>query len=136
MSLKFDAKCLEEHQLFIKEHSVRNQEPKYPRGKTLFVLNIPPYATRVSLKNVFTKKCGNVKEVTLVPSPGGSKLSFKVGYIVFAKESGLDKALSLPKDFTLVLHDDENKKVKIGMTSKNEKKIKLLSSFIIIQSML
>ncbi|CAL1681993.1 unnamed protein product [Lasius platythorax] len=42
--IRFDADSSDKHQLFFKEHSVRNQEPEYPRNKTLFVLNVPPYA--------------------------------------------------------------------------------------------
>jgi hypothetical protein len=82
---------------------VKKQEPEYPRGKTLFVLNIPPYADVESIKNVFTQSCGPVKTVTFINSANNVDLRFKNGYVVFARESGLTKALSLTQEHTLTL---------------------------------
>ncbi|OXU16974.1 hypothetical protein TSAR_008706 [Trichomalopsis sarcophagae] len=100
--IRYDVNSSDRHQLFIKAHSIRNQEPEYPRGKTLFVLNIPPYATVESVQNAFSV-CGQVKSVSFAKSSSGSDSGFKTGYIVFAKDAGLDKALSLQSEHTLVL---------------------------------
>lgn len=91
------------HQLFFKEHSVRNQEPEYPRNQTLFVLNVPPYATTDCLKHAFANLCGNVQSVTFSSAKG-----FKTAYIVFKKESSLDKAMELLKDCVITLNSNKN----------------------------
>lgn len=92
--VQFLKDCTSCHELFIKEHSLRHQEESKPAGRTLFVLNIPPYATEDSLKNLFSSS-GKVTTVLLQHSINeldeGS--GFKVGYIVFAKREGLLKAL-------------------------------------------
>ncbi|XP_011265127.1 ribosomal RNA-processing protein 7 homolog A [Camponotus floridanus] len=99
----FDANDSDKHQLFLKEHSVRNQEPEYPRNHTLFVLNIPPYATTDCLKHAFIKLCGDIHLITFSKAKG-----FKTAYIVFKKESSLDKALELSDDYVITLSSDEN----------------------------
>ncbi|EFN76892.1 Gastric cancer antigen Zg14-like protein [Harpegnathos saltator] len=91
------------HELFIKEHSVRNQELKYPKNQTLFVFNVPPYATTDSLKYAFAEYCGNVRSVTFTNAKG-----FKTAYIVFETESSLDKAMELSKDCVITLNNDRN----------------------------
>ncbi|KYN08485.1 PREDICTED: ribosomal RNA-processing protein 7 homolog A [Cyphomyrmex costatus] len=101
--IRFDTDSSDKHQLFFKEHSVRNQEPEYPRNRTLFVLNIPPYVTVDCLNNAFTNLCGNVQSVTLSNTKG-----FKTAYIVFKKESSLDKAMELSKDFVITLKNEKN----------------------------
>lgn len=101
--VRFDADSSDKHQLFFKEHSVRNQEPEYPRNQTLFVLNVPPYATTDCLKHAFADLCGNVQSVTFSNAKG-----FKTAYIVFKKESSLDKAMELSKDCVITLNSDKN----------------------------
>ncbi|XP_072764535.1 ribosomal RNA-processing protein 7 homolog A [Anoplolepis gracilipes] len=101
--IRFDADSSEKHQLFFKEHSVRNQEPEYPRNQTLFVLNVPPYATIDCLKHSFAKLCGDVNFITFSKTKG-----FKTAYIVFKKESSLDKAMELSEDCVITLNGDEN----------------------------
>ncbi|KAL6428527.1 hypothetical protein ACFW04_007872 [Cataglyphis niger] len=101
--IRFDADSSDMHQLFFKEHSVRNQEPEYPRNQTLFVLNIPPYATIDCLKHAFTKLCGDVNLITFSKAKG-----FKTAYIVFKNESSLDKAMKLSEDCIITLNNDEN----------------------------
>ncbi|XP_029167970.1 ribosomal RNA-processing protein 7 homolog A [Nylanderia fulva] len=102
--MRFNADSSDKHQLFFKEHSVRNQEPEYPRNKTLFVLNIPPYATTDCLKHAFIKLCGDVHFIKFTKAKG-----FKTAYIVFQKESSLDKALELSEDCVITLNSNENK---------------------------
>lgn len=99
----FDTNDSDKHQLFFKEHSIRNQEPEYPRNRTLFVLNIPPYATTDCLKHAFIKLCGDIHLITFSKAKG-----FKTAYIVFKKESSLDKALELSDDYVITLSSDEN----------------------------
>lgn len=101
--VRFDADSSDKHQLFFKEHSVRNQEPEYPRNRTLFVLNVPPYATTDCLKHAFADLCGDVRSVTLSSAKG-----FKTAYIVFKKESSLDRAMELPKDCVATLNSDKS----------------------------
>lgn len=101
--IRFDADSSDRHQLFLKEHSVRNQEPEYPRNKTLFVLNVPPYATTDCLKHAFIKLCGDVHSITFTKTKG-----FKTAYIVFKNESSLDKALELSEDCVITLNSDTN----------------------------
>ena len=116
--LRFDTTCSTKHQLFYKEHSVRNQAPQYPKGQTLFVLNVPPWASSDSLKEAFDNICGPVNLITLTSAAGDtSKSGFGTAYIVFERESGLDKALELPLNVTLTLHTEENKSI-VGVKSK------------------
>lgn len=88
--------------MFFKKHWVKKQEPEYPRGKTLFVLNVPPYATTDSLKNAFTRICGKVTSVVFTTPVG-----FKTAYIVFDNESSLEKALKLSHDYVICLSTEQ-----------------------------
>lgn len=101
--IRFNAESSDKHQLFFKEHSIRNQEPEYPKNHTLFLLNVPPYATVDCLKYAFAKLCGDVRSITFANAKG-----FKTTYIVFEEESSLDKAMELSKDCTITLNNDEN----------------------------
>ena len=37
--------------LYVKQHDVRNPHTSLPRGRTLFVLNVPSYVNKVSAKS-------------------------------------------------------------------------------------
>lgn len=91
LALKFDASSKSCHHIFFKEHTVHKKDDSKPLGRTLFVLNIPPYATKDSLKHVFSV-AGVVESVALSE---GDDHGFKTGYIVFTKTSSLSKALRL-----------------------------------------
>lgn len=108
----------EKHQIFFKEHSVRKQETAYPRGRTLFVLNVPPYATSKSLKAAFARSCGNVAIINVMPATGVNKTGFQTAYVVFTKDIALDKALALPRDYTMVLNSEDSTIV-LGLKSKD-----------------
>lgn len=97
--IQFDEENTDKHRLFFKEHIIRKQEPEHPKGKTLFVLNVPPYAVARALKKAFSKICGNVRNVSFTTSKG-----FKTAYIVFQKESSVEKALELSEDCVLILN--------------------------------
>ncbi|KAG7197389.1 hypothetical protein KM043_018494 [Ampulex compressa] len=100
--VQFNSHYTDKHQLFFKEHSVRNQELEYPKGKTLFVLNVPPYATEKAIKHGFTTLCGEVSSVVYANSKG-----FRTAYVIFTKESSLDKALDLSNDSIIILSTKE-----------------------------
>ncbi|KZC11669.1 Ribosomal RNA-processing protein 7 like protein A, partial [Dufourea novaeangliae] len=97
--IRFDKENTDKHQLFFKEHSIRNQEPQHPRGRTLFVLNVPPYVTTEVLQTGFSKLCGNITNVFFVTPKG-----FKTAYLVFEKESALERALELPENSIITLN--------------------------------
>lgn len=82
---------------------MRRQEPQYPKGKTLFALNVPPYVVEESLKVALAKMCGPVRSVTFAPKSEEFENGFKSCYIVFNEESGLDKALLLREHYILLL---------------------------------
>lgn len=89
--LKFQANSKFCHEIYVKEHAVHKKEDSKPVGRTLFVLNIPPYATQDALKRIFSV-AGAVESVTLCESEGHG---FKSGYVVFTKTSSVTKALKL-----------------------------------------
>lgn len=64
---------------------------------------MPPYATTDSLKYAFAKLCGQVHSVTFANTKG-----FKTTYIVFEKESSLNKALELSNTIIITLNNDKN----------------------------
>ncbi|KAF5275842.1 hypothetical protein FQR65_LT04080, partial [Abscondita terminalis] len=86
------------HELFAKEHVVRNHTPDKPPERTLFVLNVPPYLTEKSLKQAFSS-AGAVENVVFQtkPSPKDCKDvgGFKVAYVVFEQLGSLSKSLKL-----------------------------------------
>lgn len=111
--LRYEDGSSDRNQLFIKEHTDKKYS-KFPKGKTLFVINIPPYATEDSVNYAFSKKCGPVQSVKFVKNSGKSE---KCTYIIFENESGLDKALSLSSDTVLTLSSKE-KPLITGLKSK------------------
>lgn len=69
-----------------------------PADRTLFVLNIPPYATKDSIKNIFSK-AGNVENV-IFSEPNlllnnNIQAGFTNGYVVFEKPIHLVQAMKL-----------------------------------------
>ncbi|XP_076173292.1 ribosomal RNA-processing protein 7 homolog A [Ptiloglossa arizonensis] len=101
--IRFDKESTDKHQLFFKEHCIRKQESEHPKGRTLFVLNVPPYVTTEVLKNVFIQLCGIVSNVLFINVKG-----FKVVYVVFEKESALEKALKLSANTVITLNNKDN----------------------------
>lgn len=105
---RFNEKCKAGHMLFYKEHAVRNSHPSKPVGKTLFILNVPPYYTEESVKQLFSK-AGFVSSVSFEEKPSGTKemtnitsfffqnhvKGFKVGYVVYKETSSLKKAMKM-----------------------------------------
>lgn len=85
---------------------MRDHAKDKPSGRTLFVVNIPPYVDEKGVANAF-HEAGKVQSVQLSLKPNTTestterftpeiqKPSFRVGYIVFTKVAELDKALKL-----------------------------------------
>eukprot|EP00099_Drosophila_melanogaster_P017997 NP_608981.1 uncharacterized protein Dmel_CG9107, isoform B [Drosophila melanogaster] len=100
------------HSIYMREHFIRLMDPNKPKGRTLFLLNVPPYVTEDSLRTVFGR-AGSIEAVEFAAKPGkeetikwyegtGEPFSntrppfvFKVAYIVFEKNSSIGKALAL-----------------------------------------
>lgn len=99
--LRYEENSSDRNQLFIKAHTDKKYS-KYPKDRTLFVINIPPYATEESVKFAFGKKCGPVESVQFVKNK-----SEKCTYVIFEKDSSLDKALSLTSNVILTLSSKE-----------------------------
>lgn len=115
--LKFkDSDSLEDcHKVFIKRYRSEKKTPDKPLGRTVTVLNIPPYATSDSVKRVFTS-FGQVENVTLTDSfknehqakyqiktdffnDDSYGFKFQIAFIVFRKSESVDMVLrtdSLP----------------------------------------
>lgn len=96
LPLRFSSSSTSCHNLFIKEHSIKNVEDNKPAGKTLFVLNVPPYATENSLKISFSK-AGRVKSIIFQNDNNEKEINdgFKRAYIVFEKRESLLKVMKL-----------------------------------------
>lgn len=85
---------------------MRDYTKDKPSGRTLFIVNVPPYADEMGIKNAF-KEAGKVQSVQFYSKPGANdkntnkfiqdtcKPIFRVCYLVFEKVSQLDKALNL-----------------------------------------
>lgn len=85
---------------------MRDHTHDKPSGRTLFVVNIPPYADEKGLENAF-QEAGSVQSVQLCLKPNMAELSteqftsviekpsFRVAYIVFSKVIELDRAIKL-----------------------------------------
>ncbi|KAJ1523025.1 hypothetical protein ONE63_002156 [Megalurothrips usitatus] len=107
IELKFRPESVVCHTIFVKQHLVRERHPEKPCDRTLFIFNIPPYCTEESLKHAW-RDCGPVASVFFhsTPNAGIPKVNesqffpihaevkgFKVAYVVFETEEGLEKAL-------------------------------------------
>lgn len=112
------------HTIYFKEHSVRDHTKDKPSGRTLFVVNIPPYADEQGIINAFSE-AGKVLSVQISLKPNAtdtkietfpskkSQSAFRVGYVVFSKVIELDKALKLTE---LRPMNSEGYEIKLGMT--------------------
>ncbi|XP_055587001.1 ribosomal RNA-processing protein 7 homolog A [Uranotaenia lowii] len=104
VSLQYDAQDTACHRLLVKENVCRKVNKLKPAGRTLFVLNVPPYASEESLKLAFAL-AGPVSSILLQekPSEEYDKISeagtnrFKVAYVVYEHPAGLRKLLKSRK---------------------------------------
>ena len=93
------------HYIYIRKYRSEKKSADKPFGKTLTVLNIPPYANEKSIARVFTV-AGLVQKVTLIDSYKNEHqtkyeikseyfkephpFKFQIGFIVFNKSESLD----------------------------------------------
>lgn len=109
MPVKFSAESKSVHFMFLKEHSIRERDEEKPRGRTLFVVSVPPYCNEASLKRLFSE-FGTIADFWLQKTPSAGKPDaqksklfatedsaggFKVSYVVFEEEEAVQKALSM-----------------------------------------
>ncbi|XP_067629696.1 ribosomal RNA-processing protein 7 homolog A [Eurosta solidaginis] len=100
------------HQIYMREHFIRLEDANKPKGRTLFLLNVPPYVTEESLKTFFRKSVDVENTVNFAERPGRNEsekwqqynipfstptvpFKFKVAYVVFKKSIGVQRALAL-----------------------------------------
>ncbi|XP_055903485.1 ribosomal RNA-processing protein 7 homolog A [Eupeodes corollae] len=95
---------------YVREHFIRQVDPNKPKGRTLFLLNIPPYVSENDLE-IFFSKIGAVNSVRFSDHPGrdeNNKLEhtcpfsvtsipsvYKVAFVVFKNTESVSKALKL-----------------------------------------
>ncbi|KAF0032402.1 hypothetical protein F2P81_014692 [Scophthalmus maximus] len=128
----FSADSAAQHDLYVKEHKVRAATGSHrPLDRTLFVLNVPPYCSQATVRELFSR-FGGVQSVELRDHPGSfqesgpelteffkpaEKKGFKVGYVVFQSASSLAAAKSHPHDVPLVVCT-EGRPVRTGVQSE------------------
>lgn len=96
-----DSAC---HQVLVKENISKVIHKSKPAGRTLYVLNVPPYATSESMKTAFAIT-GPVVNVILQGKPAEehearneqSENRFKVAYVVYENPSSMKKLLRMRK---------------------------------------
>ncbi|CAH0730088.1 unnamed protein product, partial [Brenthis ino] len=122
LELKVNENSVSPHTIYFKEHSVREHTDEKPSGRTLFIVNIPPYADEKGLRNAFSK-AGTIISVIFSEKPSSEvyedkfikelkKITFQVCYLVFSKVSELDKALKLTQ---LCPMNSNGHEIKVGM---------------------
>jgi ribosomal RNA-processing protein 7 len=136
LTLQYTATSEAAHQIFFQPHRVKKEnyaEETKPAGRTLFLSNLPTWASRAAVKKLF--QCnGPVEEVYLQKTPSAGKpprqnkdlidpndgdaaigRGFRYGYVVYERPSSMHNAmqkmdLKTPK----ALYDDE-KKPEVGV---------------------
>ncbi|KAM9389661.1 ribosomal RNA-processing protein 7 homolog A [Phaethornis superciliosus] len=130
LAVKFGERQRSSHCLLVKEHQVRDgADTAHPPGRTLFVLNVPPYCSPDSLSRLFSP-CGRVQSVDVCekPVPGEKKeklaskffnckpvTGFQVAYVVFRKPAGVQAAKALSRQGPLLI-STESHPVKTGIS--------------------
>lgn len=120
-------------QLFIQKHNVKRETDNKPVGKTLFLINIPPYINESELRSAF-RGVGSIDAVHILENsidhshdnnttltlattdPRSSQyfgqtkqmFGFKMAYIVFKLTKSLERALKLVKVVIQDKSNDEN----------------------------
>lgn len=52
INVKLNEKYRSSHVLYFKKHSIRDEDSNRPPNKTIFIVNVPPYATKVGAQPV------------------------------------------------------------------------------------
>lgn len=122
MRLKFKEEIKSFHHILWKRHNVRTYDELKPPGRTLFVVNVPPYCTESNFKHIFMKY-GKVENIYFQKKPSLATTAppkhphfslvkpvegFKVAYIVFANEGGLRQAMASSPSKDLILSTPDN----------------------------
>ncbi|KDR09508.1 ribosomal RNA-processing protein 7 homolog A isoform X1 [Zootermopsis nevadensis] len=115
--VKFSAESTTQHWLYYKEHSVREKNSSKPTNRTLFIINVPPYCNKDCFKRIFSV-CGSVTSVFFHQKPSAGTTppeesqfftkcprikGFKVAYVVFEDNRGLQRALKLGENMKPVI---------------------------------
>ncbi|CAH0693903.1 unnamed protein product [Spodoptera exigua] len=124
VQLKLTKSSVAPHTVYLKEHVVREHTADKPQGRTLLIVNVPPYADDKGISNAFSE-AGTVQSVQLCLKPSTAEVksikkflpdpsitTFKAAYIVFKKVAELDKALKLTE---LQPMNSEDHQIKTGI---------------------
>ena len=98
------------HTIFLKQHSVRKDSSFVPSGKTLISLGWPPYCSKESIAELFSR-AGQVVSVYIRDQPGSVEEievsscvpsgRFHVAYIIFSSAEEVLKGLQLASSSTI-----------------------------------
>ncbi|CAG9794105.1 unnamed protein product [Diatraea saccharalis] len=125
LELKLTENSSSPHTIYLKEHAVREHTADRPSGRTLLVVNLPPYVDEKGIINAF-REAGTIKSVEFCSKPTTAEKkprkykfieentleTYKVAYVVFQKVSQLEKALNLSE--LSPLHSEDHQ-IKLGM---------------------
>ncbi|XP_038612521.1 ribosomal RNA-processing protein 7 homolog A isoform X2 [Tachyglossus aculeatus] len=126
--IQFSEKQQSPHWLYMKEHKVREgTRSPYPKSRTLFILNVPPYCLEEDLIQLLSC-CGKVQSLELQEKPDLAEsrpeprsrffqprpATFHVAYVVFRKPASVHLAMSLGRKGPLVI-SSESRPVKTGI---------------------
>ncbi|KAK7113559.1 ribosomal RNA-processing protein 7 homolog A-like [Littorina saxatilis] len=116
--VKFDEARTTVHYVYLKQHDVRQKggDDVKPKDRTVFVGNVPPWATEESFKHAFGC-CGRVENVYFHAKPCKGKpaednskrrelfpkMDHRVAYLVFKNQQSVNKALHLSYTKSLTL---------------------------------
>ncbi|KAK3090845.1 hypothetical protein FSP39_015129, partial [Pinctada imbricata] len=122
LQTRFDDGSQAGHNLYVKEHRVKDTDESKPRDKTLMIVNVPPYCNEECMKRIFSH-CGKVMHVYFHDKPNSGppkenkskyfplfppNKGFKVAYLVFKSPASVKKAIQLPYDKPLILSTEEH----------------------------
>ncbi|XP_060520911.1 ribosomal RNA-processing protein 7 homolog A [Cylas formicarius] len=97
IQLRLTEDCHSSHELFVKEHLVQKHDEDKPSGRTLFIVNVPPYIDEDRMRKLF-QFAGAVKSVCFQNFPDESDFEvggFKMCFVVFINREALLNALTV-----------------------------------------
>lgn len=132
-------------QLFVQKHNAKKTTDDKPIGKTLFIINIPPYINESQLQSAFSS-FGSVENVFILENTiehsndetndsttiqsqyfnrSNEILGFKMAYVVFKMTKSLEKSLKLSK-VQIVANDAVNSDLCTGIDKWNKQYMETL----------
>ncbi|KAK6170659.1 hypothetical protein SNE40_018997 [Patella caerulea] len=127
--IKFEENSQASHILYFKEHALHRDDSK-PKGRSLFIANIPPYCTKEALERIFsefgivqstcfsedepqksTRNKNSNKSTSIYFTDATSvekKKCFRMGYIIYKDKSSIKKALSSPYEKPFIISTKSN----------------------------